>query len=92
MFEKLKLVLGITVEQEELSNLDVIKDAKQKVSTALSSFNYLKNELKGANESLSVVISKSEEDIKVAQDNIDSANIEIIANKELLEKIENFIG
>lgn len=90
--EKFKTFLGFPSVKTEKQNYEKIEDARGKVNSALSTFHVLKEEVSEAIDVLNVVVKTSDVVIANAQKDIDDAHVEIIANKALLEKINNFIN
>lgn len=75
----------------EPTNEEKVSQSKTKVENALSMFTKIHSELEEVNQTLETVVIQDQEKLIAIQQNIENANKELEANKELQNKLKQFI-
>lgn len=75
----------------ELTNEEKVSATKAKVEGALNTFANIYSELEEANVTLAVVVAEDKQSVEKLNHNIEQAQAELVANKELQEKLKPFI-
>lgn len=90
MLKTIKKVLGF--EEVAPTNSDIIQGTREKINGALATFFVLEEEITGSIQTLEGVVVNSQEAIKKHEEDIVSANTEMVAQQVLLNKVQQFIS
>jgi cell division septum initiation protein DivIVA len=73
------------------TNEEKVRQSITKVESALSMFTEINSDLEEVNGILETVIAQDTDSVSSININIENANAELVANKQLQEKIKQFI-